>query len=415
MDYTRLFKLRMFLHNNNLKKESIDVYNIVKFADSVGSMVKTLGYPIEIAKIIQENVGKNSFIIAKWLKEINTQSSKYERPDDWIDRLGKAGTFTSDGSVLKWFKILRAARTKDINAFKEEMSKANIYVDDKINLNEYELLALDEIKNEILNDILFYYPISKDILSGKLKNVAPYKELSFHDAVNKYEEKRIFIDAKPIIEYADGFKWIDVGAKSPLVGKLMHNCGSTGVMSLDVDKTMIVLFNKENNAKIITTYSPNENRLSGYEGMARTYVKEKYHDKILSLAETLGAKLDTESGGTDSKDLKLKYKIMNIAKNINTIYRSNYNDVIISFELKSGEKYYSNGYNVARKEAIDELANEILSFTDEEKKLLHISINYEFNEILNFIFNNNDSQYLPQKNNIKFERVFDFLKAHNSE
>ena len=84
----------------------------------------------------------------------------------------------------------------------------------------------------------------------------------------------------------------------------MKNCGSTGLMSMDSDKTALVLFGPSNRPHVIATYSPNDGRISGIEGSASSRPKAEYHEYILDLEEHLGVPIKDNT--IKNYDLQLK-------------------------------------------------------------------------------------------------------------
>jgi hypothetical protein len=191
------------------------------------------------------------------------------------------------------------------------------------------------------------FTLIEDIESKKITNLQPYKDLSFSEAKDRYDNIRIF-DTKQLIKiYKNGWKWIDVGNRCQLVGKLMKNCGSAGVMSWDEDKTILTLFDKNNKPHVVVTYSPNEKRISGDEGAASTEVKGKYHRYILDLAEHLGVKFDAEK--SKSKSLKIKSMLRNRLKNIKKLRGNDLFSEYYEIVLDDGKEYYSDGYSIVAK------------------------------------------------------------------
>jgi hypothetical protein len=95
-----------------------------------------------------------------------------------------------------------------------------------------------------------------------------------------------------------------------LVGGLMKNCGSAGLMSMDKDRTLLVLFDSKNKPHIIVTYSPNEKRIAQDQGIGSSEPKEKYHDYILDLANFLNVRYDVEK--SKSPKLIAKYLISKV-------------------------------------------------------------------------------------------------------
>ena len=98
--------------------------------------------------------------------------------------------------------------------------------------------------------------------------------MNLQEALEKYNQKVVFEETEPLKVYDDGYKWIDVRNRCELVGKLMRNCGSAGVMGLDPDRTILALFDANNKPHIVTTYHPGEERISAVEGIYHSAQKK---------------------------------------------------------------------------------------------------------------------------------------------
>lgn len=362
----RLSLLRLTLRNLGLTKEAGE---LAKYADHQGSIVANLGYPKLLARIIQDKFGTNSFVVAKWIKEYYTTQGQA----DWINSLGKAGSWMhgTPGSVNRLLGLYDAAQ-KAIesgipNQYLIYLRKNDFFVDKTdIDLDEDALYhrmaaAKDGVEEDLFNDIFFYNSLAADILSEKVTNLAPYKKLSFKEAIEKYNKKKIFDDKPPIKTYPDGFKWIDAGAKCELLGEAMRNCGSAGVMSGDPDKTMLALFDSNNKPHVMVTYSPNEKRISGDEGGGGSNVKDEYINYVLDLCDILGAKFDAEKAKT--KWLGLQSKLKSIAtdmKRIKDFGGVSVYDELFSFNV-GGTEYYTDSYHVISKADADKAVEYIAS------------------------------------------------------
>ena len=148
-------------------------------------------------------------------------------------------------------------------------------IDDTQEFNKSEKLQdlREEISRGFFKKVFFSRNLIIGIDSGKIIDLHPYANLTFREANEKYEKKSIFSDKTPVKKYPNGWRWVDAGAKCDLIGGMMKNCGSTGVMSADKDRTMLTLFDEQNIPHVVATYSPNEKRISGVEGQASTAVK----------------------------------------------------------------------------------------------------------------------------------------------
>lgn len=289
--------------------------------------IMNLGLPEVIASIFYEVYGKNAYIVAKWYKDNFsyqfTRGGETNMPQDWWKKSNISYSLRKDTlDVVDLVNLYEAAQHSE-EAYRAMQRELELESDNVFDKEEILSDLRPEIKEKLFKERIFFgSDLIKDIQNGKLTDLAPYKKLSYDDAKDKYDKKKIFSDVEPIKTYSNGFKWINAGSSCQLVGKQMKNCGSTGVMSMDKDRTMIVLFDKNNKPHVVTTYSPNENRLSGDEGAASTAVKEEYHDYILDLAKTLGARFDSER--TKSPVLRLKSAFGGHLLGMEELYKTSY-------------------------------------------------------------------------------------------
>lgn len=315
-----------------------------------------LGFPPVIADILFESFGNKAFLLAKWWKD-SVNYLNYDNSTWWR----KAASRTKIGggiSVLDLTDLYQAAMSGDPVRYLNARKESDLALDPEYYLysgsnkrTEEEILAsLDleeiasnlrkEIKKEFLEDSFFSKVFIRDVISGKITDLKPYSSLPIRQAEDKYDKKRVFKEAQPLKVYSNGWKWVNVGSKCQLIGGMMKNCGSTGVMSWDDKATMIVLFDKGNKPHVVATWSPTEKRLSGAEGVGSSAPKEKYEDYIIDIAKTLGAKFDWEK----SKSTTLALKGLLDSENIQSVtslggYFPNFKLV-----LKNGEVWYTDKY-----------------------------------------------------------------------
>ena len=207
-----------------------------------------------------------------------------------------------------------------------------------------------EIKENFSEDIFFKSVFVKDIISGKIPDLKPYTKLAYQEAQDKYDKKRVFKEAEPLKTYPNGWKWINVGPKCQLVGGQMKNCGSTGVMSMDPDRTMITLFDPRNKPHVVVTWSPGDKRISGDEGVGGSAVKEIYQEYVFDLADILGARFDFDR--TKSDVMKIKGAIG--PKKVKSITNPTGGSYYSRVELVSGDTWYTNGYTYVPEAVVQE-------------------------------------------------------------
>lgn len=306
-----------------------------------------IGFPEVIASLFYEIFPKNAVLLAKWFREYSIYSKEHEK-DWWRMRFSSLFRSRDTLDLYGLVKLYEAGKKsqKDYNEMRREL---RLWVDpDEIEypdakVDQETLNGLrDAIKEKLLEDVFFSSTIVDDVLTGKLKDLKPYENLSFQEAKDKYDSLRIFDQRQIIKTYKNGWKWINAGAKCQLVGGLMRNCGSTGVMSTDPDKTMLTLFDPNNKPHVVVTYSPNENRISGDEGVASTPVKDAYHKYVLDLSDHLGARFDASR--SKSTVLKIKAILRDKLKNIKQIGPKDALYPYYFITLQDGNSYYSNGY-----------------------------------------------------------------------
>lgn len=305
-----------------------------------------LGYPRSIADIFFERYGKNSFVAAKWMKDALTNNA--DNKDWWYYTFRQISSSNKDHGLdlVDLVKLYDAAKIGE-----QEYIKTREEIELPISEEGLANLDLDEdikylyktMKEKLFNRFPFNSSIMRGLDNGTINNIKEYSKLSFEEANQKYNSKRIFQDTTPIKSYKNGYKWIDVGEKCELVGKSMKNCGSTGVMSRDKDRTMLVLFDRNNTPHVVLTYSPNENRISGIEGQASTPTKEEYHEYVLDIANHLKADIDYHRESSKSKMLATKSMLKPKLKNITTVY-SDDTDECFLVTMDDNKQYYSN-YN----------------------------------------------------------------------
>ena len=363
-----------------------------------------LGYPEIIAKLFYERFGKNTFLIAKWFREYKYRGSFEEAgATDWWRQV--TGSFRETPSLYDLTYLYES--TDSVENYKNALDKLELSRDEdwayeEDYLREQREALRNDIKDKLLSEGFFkYYDIIKDIENKTLVNIAPYKKLRFIEAQHKYDEKKIFEEKTPLKIYKNGFKWIDVGKKCNLIGHLMKNCGSAGVMSLDKNRTMMALFSRDNKPHVVVTYSPNEKRISGDEGVASSEVKSKYHSYILDLSKTLNAEFDAEKSA--SKLLKMKYLFQDAGKIEKLKYKGIFDEY---FKIVvQGKEYYSNGYSMVSKEDLNKL----------EQAINQGSIKLRNNQrnIVKTMFNSYNKDDISHQLGVKYIRVnrFEVLKA----
>ena len=321
-------------------------------AESKQSIVN-LGFPEVIASILYEKYGSNAFVVSKWYKDYFTED--YEAMDNktWWRRANTEYSLKQLG-LTDLIMLYDAAKIsfEEYNKIKKQLE---LEIDDTQEFNKSEKLQdlREEISRGFFKKVFFSRNLIIGIDSGKIIDLHPYANLTFREANEKYEKKSIFSDKTPVKKYPNGWRWVDAGAKCDLIGGMMKNCGSTGVMSADKDRTMLTLFDEQNIPHVVATYSPNEKRISGVEGQASTAVKNEYADYVIDLVKTLGAELDYDR--EKSKFLKLKYALGNKLKSLKKIPNESDYDEYYVLVTSDNKTYYTNSYEMISKEDVDKI------------------------------------------------------------
>jgi hypothetical protein len=313
--------------------------------------IVNLGYPEIVSKLLYERYGKLAPIIAKWFKQYKAGS--YEDNPNWWNIV--MWNYRDDLSLSTLTYLYETAT--DPESLIEAAKKMEIRVREEGKITQ-EVVERERtkyvkmIREKFFDETFFtYYTLMRDITSGKLVDIAPYKRLKFQDAAIKYDRRRFFDQEIPIKKYTTGFKWINTGTKSVLLAEQMHNCGSSGVMSMDPDRTILTLFGPNNKPHVMVTYSPNEKRISGDECAGSSPVKPEYHEYVLDLAHHLGARFDEER--TKSPSLRVKYLLRNKAQSVEPLQGNEggrYNQYF-RFTVQ-GQVFYTDGYTVVSEEEI---------------------------------------------------------------
>lgn len=364
--------------------------------------ITNLGFPEIISSILYEKYGNKAFLIAKWFKDDNSyHSNEYNQGQWWKS---KYDSFSSTSRVGIYVKFYNAAKIS-----LEEYNKIRKESDFRVLENYDKLQTLTElkeaIKKEFFEDSFFTTNnIIKAIDDGTLKILQPYKDLSFNEANEKFEEKKIFRDKKPIKKYKNGWRWVDVGKRCSVVGRKMRNCGSAGVMSQDEDRTILSLFDEHDNPHVVVTYSPNEKRLSGIESAGGTEVKDEYIDYVLDLSKAIQVPFDVSR--LKNRLLSLKYQFENSLNSIQTVgQKDSMNGYKYLLQMKDGKKFYSDIREFVSKEDFDSI----------DFGTLFPDIGDDLNSKLIAVFNHYKQDEIKWKYpNIKFINDYQFRILYNA-
>jgi hypothetical protein len=138
----------------------------------------------------------------------------------------------------------------------------------------------------------------------------------------------------------------------------MSNCGSSGVMSADPDRTILTLFGPNNKPHVMVVYSPNDKRISGDECAGSSPVKPQYHAYVLDLAHHLGVRFDEER--SKSPELRVKYLLKDKAQSIEPLQSSNDQSYDHYFRFTvDGQGFYTDGHVVVSGADVDRVGKMI--------------------------------------------------------
>jgi hypothetical protein len=320
------------------------------------SSIVALGYPDVIARLFYKRFPKHAYLIARWYKDYTrvTENDWFDNSHSTVSRIG----------ILELIKLYNA--TDSVENFQNVQKELNIVVDRTPDLTEMKAWLFNELADKFFNQTFFdYYSLINDITSGQLTDINPYKNLTFDQALEKYEHRKVFADTKPIKTYANGWKWIDVGPKCMFLGKAMKNCGSVGIMSDDPNRTILALFDANNTPHVMLTYQPNKGEIKSVQGGAGRDVKEQYFNYVIDLIKTLDVKLDLSHYTPPL--MKTRYLVGDIARDIKVIAQ-NMHDIIIGFRI-GNTQWYTNGHSVVSQQDLAKLKTALEQGTVKREEL----------------------------------------------
>lgn len=364
--------------------------------------IVALGYPDVIAKLFYKRFPKHAYLMARWYKDYskNTENDWFLYSHSTIARIG----------ILELIKLYNA--TNSVENFQNVQKELNIAVDRTPDLAEMRTWLFNELEDKFFNQTFFdYFSLINDITSGKLKDINPYKSLSFNQALEKYEHRKVFGETKPIKTYDNGWRWIDVGPRCIFLGTEMKNCGSVGLMGDDPNRTILALFDTNNKPHVMLTYQPNQGEIKSVEGGAGSDVKEQYHNYILDLIKTLKVKLDLSR--PTSLLMKTRYLVGDIARNIKVIAQNSHN-IIIGFNI-GNTQWYTNGYSVVSNQDLMKLKT---ALEQGKVKREELSGGYSDNPIINLLeilFHYRNERLLSMLGINKLQLEQQFVDLFNSQ
>ena len=316
----RIINLNKYLLSINIDK-SRHLSELIKVAGRQGAIMKDFEFSRPMADIFQEMFGHNSYTLAKWFKEV--YSTRGARWNDWRANI----SYSEDENLLSLsnayeiYSMLPKLDTKEerIDAIRnsedieylglhwhaDDVQPGQEYSDKPLdppnknleddNVADFSLRMTKAMKDSMKNlmKIFFGYDLIDDIVSGKVTSINAYKKMSYVDARKKYYEHKI-PDTEPIMSFDDGWKWVDFEGKCDIIGSLMSNCGSIGLMEGESPETtsLLGLLDEKNKPHVVVTYVGKRNEIKYPEGKGSTGPKEEYWKYIRALVEHLGANIN---------------------------------------------------------------------------------------------------------------------------
>jgi len=219
------------------------------------------GYPPSVALAFIEQFGKYAGLFARWFKEY----SLFGRPPEanWFYRQRQTDLHRNDDLTI-YSKLADALSTKNIDTYNNVREELGLWVDREqvIDFDEYIPAIRKGLLKALMGESFFGLSIMKAFLDGKLTDLKPYAKQEINAANENYEERQLFSSGNVpgelgyvLKRYPDGMMWIGAGQKCRRVGNDMSNCGSTGVMSLDAQRNMFVLYDSKRKAPMKETES----------------------------------------------------------------------------------------------------------------------------------------------------------------
>ncbi len=315
-----------------------------------------LGYPPAVGQMFNELFGSNAAIVARWFKDNSLLGKESIASKDWFHKERNLSKMDDLSLYVTLYEALLTRNDEHYNKAREDLG---LYVDPNEPIDYDRLIPgmKKGIEKSFLGTTFCGMNIIKDILSGKLQDLKPYARKTFSQANRAYEDKLLFHNTGTVAgvghmlkRYPDGTVWVNAGSKCRLVGDDMSNCGSTGLMSLDSNSTMYVLYDKKKIAHAIFTLSPQDgNRISGVQGKGSTELKPEYNQYVLDAVKELDGWLDLYGSGTLNHELTLRYRLGDSLLALDKVGSSgNYTTYRMTVRLPGGKDVtvYTNGYSV---------------------------------------------------------------------
>lgn len=410
---------------------------LLKNADSTGRIVSLLGYPKPLAKILQKRFGGNSFLIARWLKEYYN----YLQSPNWWENLGRGFSSSFSDSRMKILISLLSRLEEGRESYLKYLVSKDMLDPSEMetyfwNPESQKIELEKEIEDVLFSDHFFSRDLTKKIMQNP-SATQRYQDKTFKEASEDFGRRNLLELDKVILSYENGWRWIDAGKRNDMVAHDLANCGSSGLMSDDPDRTILALINDIGTVKLIVTWSPNQKRISSARdsGGSRESIKSMYHSYILDLMKKIGANYLPNSVQKEDVELCIrtisdgepellseslfgnKYKFKTVdgenwiaIDNDSFLKENDYNK--ISFHLQEiGEFEKTKKEERKEKEMFDENKSLFQNFNITEKDFQEDQIKKEFNLINRFINSGYNLGWLDD-NGIKVYKYKDLINLY---
>ena len=359
------------IEEHDMSSYRIDFFKsiILKNAVSKQSIVN-LGYPEIFASFFIEKFANNSFIIARWIKEILDDSKSFFDDDPFY-----FGLINGFNNNAKEEMNMYLASQKGRDFYYNYLKERGFEVDYKYSFEEEKDILVDDLRKSFNKSVKFKRDLIKQIHSGKITNISEYKKLNYNDASMKYMDKNIGNEKNTIISYHDGYRWVDFGKSCDWLGRKMKNCGSSGLTGLSFDSRMLALLDENNKPHVILTDNTDISTVSSIQGAASSSPKEKYHNYIIDLIKELNLKFDLKTNKSISLYIDFIFQDLDLEKEL--VYKGTWKDI---YKLTVGNRiFYSDGKHILDNDSTIK-AYEFLDLKDDDgnKESLQNSLTYIF-------------------------------------
>jgi len=284
-----------------LKKEAFD---ILKLSDRRGA-IKKLGFPGPVADILHDDFGKAAYQVALWLKEYYGGFHEQAwRSAGWVERINNLNTdfnVKDYSELVDFFKNLRNLSYQErLSAFSAnelltELDMSWLAKEDPHHFRDENIEGLiksyqGKFKKEIRDSLSIFYMTDfiREILSGEITNLAPYKGMKLRDARERFFHSWLPQQA-PVHTHPDGYAWYAFGKKNYYLGNLLNNCGSLGVMTGEKDAQLLALLDPDKNPVGVATWEPSRGAIRHFEGKSGKGLPAEFWEHAKGLREALGA------------------------------------------------------------------------------------------------------------------------------